>query len=305
MGKTHCSGIQSLQLYSNEIQSGMHQKNFKSKVECNLHDQRKQTNDETPILKKIVMDKYTVITLAAIVTSFNIYAQEKKETEGDPEEKKEIMLLDHPKEVFDDRRFDWGITLGANIGDVEIGQLGRARNEEINIQNAGGVFAGVFAQPQADMFYIKPALHYVNMHGTYQAEREKTDFSLVKLELPFMVGVKIFKHLSVEAGPVVSQVLSVTTQYPPHGKLDFGKQGLGYQGALGFDNENFYILGGYRGISYRAPGLKNSLREMMEFTFYAGYKFRGWHTGYALKKHRSVYLPGGPGKMRIRYFKKK
>lgn len=249
---------------------------------------------------------------AAMLLCFTTYAQNKSESEqsNQPVNRATIRSEDmedreDPEEVFEENSFDWGFQLSASTQRVEIGHFGNFRNNQLIGKGIGGYSAGFFMQAQSDIFYVRPALLFTYLQGNINSARGKINFSMHKLELPVLLGLKTYDHFVLEAGPSFHQIVNITENYQAYGMADFGKTGLGYQTGLGYNSDVFYVLACYQGVTYTNPKLKHSVRELNIFRLSVGYKFGStFHLGYALKQRRTVYLPHGKQKVRIRYFRK-
>jgi hypothetical protein len=249
-------------------------------------------------MKAILKMVFTFVIMPLLVCSQKPDNQESKENNSNEEKEGKA------ERVFHEARFDWGITAGASYGLIEIGNLGRLRNEVITSNNMLGYQAGFFIQPQSDMFYVKPTLLYSSSKGETGGARPTT-IKIHKIELPMLFGIRFYKQWCVEGGPVLSHAFSITDQFPRFGEVSVGKNGLGYNAGIAYDNNLFIIKATIQGITYEDPGLKQSLRERNQLVLSAAYKFTGvQRMSFGDKKFHKVYLPKGKKKIRINYFRK-
>jgi len=151
-----------------------------------------------------------------------------------------------------------GITAGVSTGSVKISEIPGSFSNVIKGNNILGVNAGVFAKVDLLPVYIKPQLLINYRHGMvaiYQNETisEQENFTMEKLEIPLLIGLKIIGPVSIEAGPVYNYVLHSTDNF---GGTDvtLKKSGLGFRAGAGVDLGRLNLFVNYQGIANKSSG---------------------------------------------------
>lgn len=185
-------------------------------------------------------------------------------------------------------QFASGVMGGAGTGSVEIGGLGNGteilKANHINFFEAGG-----FAQTHMLPLYLKPGLLFHYGEGTMDEAPDKK-FTMKKIQVPLMLGVKVYKWIVLEAGPTYNYLAGATTQFRSYRKATFGSHGLGYRFGAGMDFHEFFILVNYQNVTYEARGGSNSFREMSRVSFSAGYKFGYEYQGRSVSSRRMLWM---------------
>ncbi|WP_297335917.1 porin family protein [Algoriphagus sp.] len=117
-----------------------------------------------------------------------------------------------------------------------------------------GYHLGVFARLGGAGFYAQPELLFTQTSGVFVldpqgsgSERYQADFN--RLDIPVMLGVKMFKLLRLQAGPIAS--INVNSNLEDASgtvrDVDFNSATLGYQAGVGVDFGNLFIDAKYEG----------------------------------------------------------
>ena len=142
---------------------------------------------------------------------------------------------------------NWGIKGGVNYnenGDLrtitEGGPISLSSNEEV------GYHIGILSEIKLPLFlYIRPELIYTHTESSYKLEGDKSKLKMDKLELPVLLGFRVFKIGRFFFGPNFSYIMN-TKLSVPEGQiglgLNFGKIGADIRWETGFsDSEASFI----------------------------------------------------------------
>ncbi|AOW19868.1 outer membrane beta-barrel protein [Urechidicola croceus] len=102
-------------------------------------------------------------------------------------------------------QLDFGIKGGLNFstnGDA-FKILEETADNITNPSSKTGYHLGVYVQTGGDSFYLRPELVYTKTKSDYQG----SDFDMSKLDMPILLGYKIFNPVSVFAGPSLQYIL--------------------------------------------------------------------------------------------------
>lgn len=64
-----------------------------------------------------------------------------------------------------------------------------------------GYHLGVYYQASLLGFFLRPELVYTTTKSSYQFNQQETDYNVSKIDLPILVGTKVFGPVTVFAGP--------------------------------------------------------------------------------------------------------
>ena len=101
------------------------------------------------------------------------------------------------------------------------GGINYADNGELtysDISNAGedvleggeskmGYHFGIFYQGNLLGFFLRPELVYTTTKSTYQFNQQEAEYNVSKIDLPILVGTKIFGPVQVFAGPSLQYIM--------------------------------------------------------------------------------------------------
>ncbi|MHA7130994.1 porin family protein [Algoriphagus namhaensis] len=122
-----------------------------------------------------------------------------------------------------------------------------------------GYHLGVFARIGGAGLYVQPELLYTQTSGSFVINQPagpspggsptvfEAEFN--RLDIPVMVGVKLFKLLRIQAGPIASIDVNsdLKSSFNTINEVDFKTASLGYQAGIGLDIGNFYLDAKYEG----------------------------------------------------------
>jgi hypothetical protein len=149
--------------------------------------------------------------------------------------------------------FDVGLTAGVSSGTVKVSEIGSAFTNTIEGKNIVGFEGGLLGRLNLDPLYVKGMFllaykggpsDFVNDDGTIRSSR----FSIGRLQVPVLFGLKLIGPIRVEAGPVVNWIFHES--HSEDESINVRKTGYGYRVGA---NVEFGIVN--LGLAYQ--GLKN------------------------------------------------
>jgi hypothetical protein len=112
-----------------------------------------------------------------------------------------------------------------------------------------GYHVGIFSRIGFGGFFIQPEVLYTQTHGKFSfdgmgsEDDGEYESSFNRLDIPVMLGFKLFKFLRLQGGPIAS--FDVNSELKDASNdikdVDFEKSTLGYQAGIGFDIGNLII----------------------------------------------------------------
>jgi len=138
----------------------------------------------------------------------------------------------------------FGIKAGLSSTEVDF------KNKQFTPQGAQtGYHVGVFGRIGGGGFFVQPELLFTQTSGKFLSGQDQINAQFNRLDIPVMVGMRIFKVLRLQAGPIAS--LNIDSKLKEAGstvrEVDFENATLGYQAGLGLDFGNLSIDGRYEG----------------------------------------------------------
>lgn len=111
-----------------------------------------------------------------------------------------------------------------------------------------GYHIGAFVRMGGASIFVQPEFLYTNTGGTI-IQRTATgvdasiDASFNRLDIPFMVGVKLANFFRLQAGPIASVLLDYTLDDALNvaQNVDYRSSTFGYQAGIGFDLGNLIL----------------------------------------------------------------
>ncbi len=70
-----------------------------------------------------------------------------------------------------------------------------------------GYHVGVYYQANLLGFFLRPELVYTTTKSSYQFNQQEADYDVSKIDLPILVGTKVFGPVKVFAGPSLQYIL--------------------------------------------------------------------------------------------------
>ncbi len=118
-----------------------------------------------------------------------------------------------------------------------------------------GYHIGLFARLGGGGLYVQPEVLYTQTSGSFvfngPSPGNNSSFSadFNRLDIPVMVGFKLFKILRVQAGPIASIDINseIKDTFDVIQEVDFKSSTLGYQAGIGVDIGNLYLDAKYEG----------------------------------------------------------
>lgn len=157
------------------------------------------------------------------------------------------LILSFVLLVFALTGYSQGFSLGPKVG-LSQTQLDLKSDQFKNGESKFGYHVGIFARIGLGPVYLQPEVLYTQTQGQFTFDPDdqpikeyEADFN--RLDIPVMVGFKMFNFLRVQAGPIAS--INVNSELKEAGEtvrdVDFDNATLGYQAGLGLDIGNLII----------------------------------------------------------------
>lgn len=112
-----------------------------------------------------------------------------------------------------------------------------------------GYHIGVFGRIGGGGFFVQPELLFTQTSGKFINDQNQIKAEFNRLDIPVMVGMRFFRVLRLQAGPIAS--LNINSSLREAGNtLDnaqFKNATLGYQAGLGVDIGNLSVDAKYEG----------------------------------------------------------
>lgn len=115
-------------------------------------------------------------------------------------------------------QFEYGLKAGINFNSqLNITADIESIDNKLNIfESRNGQHLGLFLKLSIKDFFLRPEINYTKIKNSYdipyvlvQTKNVVTDFEQKKIDIPVMLGYKIFKNLSIFAGPRFEFIKSV------------------------------------------------------------------------------------------------
>ncbi|MDP2088601.1 MAG: outer membrane beta-barrel protein [Flavobacteriaceae bacterium] len=65
---------------------------------------------------------------------------------------------------------------------------------------------GIYVTADFGRFFIRPEINFTSMKNSYALAFNTTDWTSTKIEIPILIGINIYKPVSIYAGPVFSSI---------------------------------------------------------------------------------------------------
>lgn len=143
--------------------------------------------------------------------------------------------------------YSQGFSFGPKVG-LSQTSLDLKSDQFKNGESKFGYHVGVFARIGLGGLYLQPEVLYTQTQGQFTFDPDdqpikeyEADFN--RVDIPVMLGFKMFKLLRVQAGPIAS--INVNSKLKEAGQTvqsaDFKDATIGYQAGLGLDIGNLII----------------------------------------------------------------
>ena len=157
--------------------------------------------------------------------------------------------------------FSGGIMAGVSTSTVKVSHINDAFANSINGKNILGFEGGVFAQLDVNPFYIKPMLLASYQGGTADftdsdGKLKSSMFRDGKLEVPVLLGLKFFRVLGIEAGPVYNWLFYEKNDV--NDALKIAPSGFGYRVGANVDLAIINLGVAYQGLTNNSSNSGNS-----------------------------------------------
>lgn len=168
-----------------------------------------------------------------------------------------------------------GFQGGVVTGPVKIENIDNRFTDVINGDKVYGFEAGVFLKAQVAQIYLKPMALYGFRYGkvTYtpngESAPQNTNFTMHKVELPVMLGVKFLGPLFAEAGPAYNYIFGITSQFG-NNTVNVTHKALGYRVGVGAELGPVLLSVHYSGANYAFSGNRATFREPHKLIFGLG-----------------------------------
>jgi hypothetical protein len=143
--------------------------------------------------------------------------------------------------------YSQGFSLGPKVG-LSQTELDLKSDDFKNGDAKFGYHVGIFARIGIGPLYLQPEVLYTQTQGQFTFDRgvdgiEEYEADFNRVDIPVMVGLKMFKFLRIQAGPIAS--INVNSELKDAGNtiqdVKFDDATIGYQAGLGFDIGNLII----------------------------------------------------------------
>jgi len=151
-------------------------------------------------------------------------------------------------------QINYGLKIGLNFDNIgEIKSTSSFQNQ-IETASIASAHIGMYAQLKIIDLYIRPEVQ-ISQNKSNILSLDQIEIN--KVEIPILVGYNIFGPISVFAGPIFQNIISIKSKSLNFGnytnnftmglqigsRIDFGKFGLGFRFERGFTNNEIEILG--------------------------------------------------------------
>lgn len=157
------------------------------------------------------------------------------------------LILSFALLAFSLTGYSQGFSLGPKVG-LSQTQLDLKSDDFKNGDAKFGYHVGIFARIGLGPLYLQPEVLYTQTQGQFSfdegvgaIEEYEADFN--RVDIPVMLGFKMFNFLRIQAGPIAS--INVNSELKNAGNtvqnVDFKDATIGYQAGLGLDIGNLII----------------------------------------------------------------
>ena len=101
----------------------------------------------------------------------------------------------------------FGVKGGLNYGDNGEIEFADAMNAVENTESKIGYHLGIFYRVGVAGFFVKPELFYTRTESSYKFSNGNADYNISKLDLPLLIGTRLFGPINVFAGPSLQYIL--------------------------------------------------------------------------------------------------
>lgn len=188
--------------------------------------------------------------------------------------------------------FSWMILSSVQAQNFSIGPRAGISQTKLSFEKGNfvpddaevGYHLGLFARIGGAGFFVQPEVLYSQTSGTFTlngpvpgGNPDKFEAEFNRLDIPVMVGVKLFKFFRIQAGPIGS--IDINSELRDAAStvesVDFKSATLGYQAGIGLDLGNLVLDAKYEGglgsVIENVGSLQTDQR-INQFVFSVGFK---------------------------------
>jgi hypothetical protein len=143
--------------------------------------------------------------------------------------------------------YSQGFSLGPKVG-LSQTNLDFKKDQFKNGDSKFGYHVGLFARIGLGPLYLQPEVLYTQTQGQFSFDKgvgaiEEYEADFNRVDIPVMLGFKMFNFLRIQAGPIAS--INVNSELKDAANtvqnVEFKDATIGYQAGLGFDIGNLII----------------------------------------------------------------
>jgi hypothetical protein len=176
--------------------------------------------------------------------------------------------------------FSGGIVGGISTGAVKIENIGNRFTNVISGNDIMGYEVGIYGKLQLGPLYIKamPLYSFNNGAVSYQTNNNgtmvnnNTDFNFQKFEIPVLLGLRIIRPLSIEAGPVYNYIVQYQNNLETN-NINIQRNGIGYRAGVVLQLWRLLLSLSCEGVTYNSSDIsKATFKEPYKIVFGLGIK---------------------------------
>ena len=172
--------------------------------------------------------------------------------------------------------FSGGIVGGASTGAVRLEHAGEGLTDVLQGNNIHGFEAGAFVKLKLGTLYVKPMGLYDFSSGNITNNSNPAgtnNFTMHRLETPLLFGLRIFKPLSIEAGPVYNYIIACDNRFNDNMVSISQNSGIGYRAGIAIEIKRLLLNASYSGVTINSNTYNcTSFKEPYKLTFGLGIK---------------------------------
>lgn len=171
--------------------------------------------------------------------------------------------------------FSGGIVGGASTGAVRVEHAGEGLTSVLKGNNIHGFEAGAFVKLKVGPLYVKPMGLY-NFSGgiltNIAYSGNASNFTMHRVETPLLFGLRLFKPLSIEAGPVYNYIIACDDLSDDNMVSVSQSNGIGYRAGIAVEIKRLLLNASYSGVTINSGNTHTSFKEPYRLTFGLGIK---------------------------------
>jgi hypothetical protein len=160
---------------------------------------------------------------------------------------------------------------------VKVADINQSLLNSINGKSMAGYEIGPYFKINAGPIYIKPKFLISYQSGIVEANyadesSANVTLSLLRLDVPVLVGLKVLGPLSIEAGPVYNRLIYATKDFNGN-NIDIEPNGVGYRIGANLQLGPIGLNAGYQGVKNGSSSDLSSFSSPNELIFGASIGF--------------------------------